>query len=886
MGASESKLAFKEDVFRLAREDNIPADSSWWAQFYQLPESSDDVFALWSPNDVRSITLNGTDRPFPGGQVDPKKNLETLIYTCVARLKALQTRRCYPDVHHPIAPEILNCIRILTRLLPYIYESEHLNAWEERFFWQPRRPQQVYDTKHNRDGQYIDGLEPSKIIKQENGEQISTKEIGHPLGEELITILLDYMFFPSFTLPKRLNEKGEPELKVQYSIWVSGIGCRHSAGVTKENERNATEVVRLLLALCSKQLYVHPQSVADVDNKALTYITTQCDRQVSLSVVCSLLNTVLKYNPATWRVPINFAADGDVKMRLVNVSLQLLLVLVLYPAPQGETNAFRKAISRLHRVEDFQFIQQGMNLVLTQPISGMAAYLPGNQKIVPWAPELLVLFWELLQANKRFRSFIIETDRAHDFVVLVLYYAMDARQEPSKQGFVRMCVLILQTLSVESAFGMRLNKTFIGQESLPSVLRINNFHGTYADFLITSVHSLITTTKGRLESIYPALLAIILNIAPYVVELGRATSSKLMELFALLSSPPFLLEKESNHQLLGSLLQAMTAILEYHLKDNPRFVDVIVRGRQRFIALRDFTVEGALAELDRQAHARKDRASGNDSGVTTPARHPSIDSLRSPSTTLEHVPEHDAFAIGDDDDDEDGDNSQGASSSARMSSSMHDPTVPLQSRSMSEKARGKQPVGQGNFSRSAHGSRQSSVSSLPSLITTHTSHMQQFAATPEWLETWLPHLPLHTILTVIDNAIRQPIRPRAATAPSASPAIDAPNRPIEPTQTPLPQPSSPPKMQSFQWTSLSLGWYLSLMWGLIYASDIATNKGVNGIWTGTGIKIFNIASRSYDPISLRSPKGAVDAVGNTIVQRLGSFTFSGAGGANGAGQER
>lgn len=32
MGASESKLAFKEDVFRLAREDNIPADNAWWAQ--------------------------------------------------------------------------------------------------------------------------------------------------------------------------------------------------------------------------------------------------------------------------------------------------------------------------------------------------------------------------------------------------------------------------------------------------------------------------------------------------------------------------------------------------------------------------------------------------------------------------------------------------------------------------------------------------------------------------------------------------------------------------------------------------------------------------------------------------------------------------------------
>ena len=115
----------------------------------------------------------------------------------------------------------------------------------------------------------------------------------------------------------------------------------------------------------------------------------------------------------------------------------------------------------------------------------MASYLPVPQRNIPWAPEMLILFWELLQVNRRFRSFIIETDRAHDFVVLVLYYAMSAKDEPAKQGIVRMCVLILQTMSVEPSFGERLNKVFVGQESLPSGLRVGNFHGSYGDFLVT-----------------------------------------------------------------------------------------------------------------------------------------------------------------------------------------------------------------------------------------------------------------------------------------------------------------------------------------------------------------------------------------------------------------
>jgi len=36
MGASESKLAFKEDVFRLAGEPDIAADSNWWARVRPL----------------------------------------------------------------------------------------------------------------------------------------------------------------------------------------------------------------------------------------------------------------------------------------------------------------------------------------------------------------------------------------------------------------------------------------------------------------------------------------------------------------------------------------------------------------------------------------------------------------------------------------------------------------------------------------------------------------------------------------------------------------------------------------------------------------------------------------------------------------------------------
>jgi hypothetical protein len=460
----------------------------------------------------------------------------------------------------------------------------------------------------------------------------------------------------------------------------------------------------------------------------------------------------------------------------VTYSLQLLLVLIIYPVPNDQPNAFRKSLSRLHRVEDFQFIQQGITLVLTQPVSGVASYVPTVSKALPWAPEMLVLFWELLQCNKRFRNFIIDTDRAHDLMVLVLYYAMDAKDDPARQGIVRMCVFILQTLSVEPTFGRRLNKPFIGQDSLPSTLRIPNFHGTYTDYLITSLHTMLTTTKGRLESIYPALLAIVNNIAPYVQDLQRATCTKLLDLFISFSSPAFLLANDSNHTLLLSLLEAMSAVLDHQHDANRRFVDIICRTHKRFEALRDFTVDGALSEVDRINQERKDR-NGSISGITSPTRGASMDSIRSPassrSPSLGNVPEHGAFAIGDDDDDDDEDpetpiNSPHARSHSNASTTMDD-AVPVQTRSMSEKARGKQPVGQSSFSRST--SRNASNTSLASLQT-QTPHplttSTQFTPTAEWLESWLPHMPLHTILQVIEEGKSGTSRPRGQQASAST----------------------------------------------------------------------------------------------------------------------
>ncbi|KAK4204249.1 high-temperature-induced dauer-formation protein-domain-containing protein [Triangularia verruculosa] len=858
MGASDSKLVFKKGIFRLSEERHIPADDAYWAQFWELPESSEDIFSLFAPADVRRTRDNALE------------NLETLITAVTGRLFMLRHHPSFPD--HELAPEreVLNCVRVLTRVLPYIYEKESLHEWEDTFLWTPRRKRSRKSSIASEvlfDG--ADGIPKTPVVEYEDAK---------PLAEELIDTITDLLFFSDLTVPKVSN--GKP--KVTYSIWQTGVGCTVPIATTKDHESNRCEILRLLLTLTSKSMYLSSATLPQTGTKALTYICTCPDKQVVLSVLCSLLNTTLKYNPATWLAPYNALVPNHPKQVLVTSTLQFLLATLLYPIPENPglptpKNYYRHYLGRLHRPSDFQFIVDGMTRVLNQPLQG--SYIPGAHAAVRFAPEIIMLFWEVTQCNKRFRSFLIDTGRAYDFVILILFYALEYKNDASKQGVVRMCAFLLQTLSVEKNFGTNLNKSFDAQDTLPPAIRIAGFRGTYADFLIQSIYALITTSQGKLTAIYPALLAIINNIAPYLDGLGAPTCSKIMHLFNSMSSPSFLLANETNHSLLRSLLEAINAVIEHQYIQNAQLVFAILRNKKRFEALRSFTLESGQEEMERRNRRRKDSGASNDP-LQADSTRSSFESPRSPVTpssrapALGDVPEEDGtFAIGDDDDDDDDSDDEERPTPAASSPSENpsrassvaspvDDDVPRQLRGMSEKARGKMPAGAQTFS------RQNSTTSLGSMS---QSVPGVFEPSTQWIETWLPELPLHTILTLIQQI--SALVPRQAFASDAP--LPATLDKIREIQLVGVDPT-PPRVHTFEWSPLALGWYESLLWGFIFASEVQVSKGTMGIWNATQIKLFRVQETAPQGPSLTSPRGAVDAVGSNIVSRIGQINLRGA----------
>lgn len=360
-----------------------------------------------------------------------------------------------------------------------------------------------------------------------------------------------------------------------------------------------------------------------------------------------------------------------------------------------------------------------------------------------------------------------------------------------------------------------------------------------------------------------------------------------------MSTPSFLLANESNHTLLSSLLESMNAIIEHQYADNAQFVNAIVRSSKRFEALRTFTLESGQEEIDRENRMKKDR--GGSSPKASFESIPETPSRTTPPRPLLVQEEQTPFAIGDDEDSDDErraepetqkseEGNEGARKrttvplvtspisspitaspppSQPLSSPVED-AVPHQLRGMSEKARGKMPE------------RSNSTVSLASQTSasgtgTH-SPTGRFVPTPAWIETWLPHLQLHTILTVI-SLLEPEVRNTLARAntPGADPnTTNAVLNLIRSAPVPQQIETSAIRTHLFEWSHLALGWYESLLWGFIFVSEMDVSKGTVGVWNGTTIKLFKVQETKSEGVSLLAPRGAVDALGTTLVERLGS----------------
>lgn len=400
---SDTKLTFRAEQLPRLYTSTIPYDEQeYWSLYYTLFESAYDVLNLLSSSD---ITRALQSRP---------ENIVTLVHVLSDRLEDILQDPEFPTKAadgHSLAQglayyrppffgsssktaivsqkpdldrELLNCLRVLSRVIPFILAHAD-RSLEQSLFWsstsrrEPDRGTSFAEPNHFviDDDDDEDAGQPSKTESQPEGK---------PLGERLLNLATNLLFIHGFTLPSHTQQSDK---KIVYQIWENGIGSTLSLPSTKETDNNRVEVLRFMLSMLSKTLYVpsnaytatlnlqdqHPSGSPlspPSFNKWHSYMvqspTGAKARKATLSLLCSLLNVSLKSGAAqaaSSHTLVSTVGDavGDSyeklvsggkrkvdspRLTLVKTCVQVLNSLLCIPTPEVLGNALQAEQSRRH----------------------------------------------------------------------------------------------------------------------------------------------------------------------------------------------------------------------------------------------------------------------------------------------------------------------------------------------------------------------------------------------------------------------------------------------------------------------------------------------------------------------------------------------------------
>ncbi|KAG6861725.1 hypothetical protein C0995_012729 [Termitomyces sp. Mi166 len=853
----EAKLAFPSQpggIAKLATTRHIPENDSYWQQYFVLIDSASDVFSLITPHHTHWYRVRRA-------LLDAPENVATLIRVVSARLFTLITDHTFPSPPNAsvaafassfinsglsdrnTTKEVLNCLRILQRVLPVVFEVDgESNTFELEVLWKKEEieieegngntestetPQFVIEDEDETDGDHDEPPPPKNTQpKQKQKQQLPS------LGEKIFTSTMDLLFCCGFTLPASIQVDHH---KFNYAIWEKGVGSTTDPGPSHSYENNRTEVLRLLLVLLSRQIYVPAGSLFTHPSLYTLYLVQKIPRRDVLTLLCSLLNTAMNSSishdttlggmagSVAGKIPYNHLVfkGGDPKSTLVSTCFQVLCVLLDFqsgnardittsgePVPTARTNAFRYFLMKLHRSQDFDFVIDGIMGILDQQAATMNNLLPGSRKAVPYINETIVFFWKMIELNKKFRAHVLQSAKSMDLVAYLLCYTLEIKDKPQQHGLCRALSYIIQTLSAEPVFGLQLTKPVRPQ--LPAKW---NAAGTAGDFMINAIYAIVATTSGTLNSLYPALLIALANSAP---------------------------------------LEVFNAVILHHLTENANLIYGILSSHKVFEDLGTFTLARGLREIKRVQQAKEEQAhkvEGNSKGKAPS----NSDSGEDPGSEKARLLESEGGAVLPRTDSAEeilierhSLDTQERDSEVVTQSFMSPGSETPSRGSLSEKARGKMRE------------RRSSSLDVDSIDRVAPAGVGRngFVPTQEWVTSWQQGLPLDPVMLLISELLPQ-VQELQATrhrADSASIIVEFLSKVslkhVLP-ETPIPLP------RRFTWSDASIVWLTSLIWGEIYIRGLSPL----GVWNGTNVRLFYV---KRSPLQTRQ-------ITNTVTNVVGGF---------------
>lgn len=368
MGASASREKFRESFEELIGEDISPDDAEFWDELWKIPSSAEEVFELISPTAARYLRDERFD------------NLATLFTQATAQLCQI--------VETPYSiyfDQALNCVRVLTRILPFLLEKGDLGTGDmnvESLCWGTGESEET-GYRDNMVGKIVGGDDRYNLEKESGADDEDAPE---PLALLAIHAAMHMLFLPQFTCDfyeeeeedggdsvssaesggdkgkkagflekRRIQMEKEKEMKEMKEdeamkkevglntstyiaegivlkpkpaciVWAAGCGIKDKKQTEniRKYDKNRVEVLRLLLAACCDPLYSPAEDYNPLASRWLS-VATAADAPNAICLFYSLLNTIITFDP---KHGIGGAFSVDNHAKVVGLSAQILCILL------------------------------------------------------------------------------------------------------------------------------------------------------------------------------------------------------------------------------------------------------------------------------------------------------------------------------------------------------------------------------------------------------------------------------------------------------------------------------------------------------------------------------------------------------------------------------
>ncbi|KAI5961246.1 uncharacterized protein KGF55_004171 [Candida pseudojiufengensis] len=555
MKAADEKLYFKNHFYKLGQGRIISNDDyPFWSKFWRLPTTSDDIYEIITLEDLKLV------------QNQNLQNYYTFVK--VLSLKIIQFTKQQNEFNDSDINKLLNCIRFLCKIIPPLFALDTYKDIEIELFW---------DEQGNKS-----------------------------LAYNLMMSLVDLLFTKGFTINSK--EKGGLSL----SVWEPGIG--YNAKFQQPNliiDSNRSEVLKLIICLCSTTMYYKASTAVSTGSKFLTILVSATPKKNLLTLVSSLINLVCRSSRssinenALYYDNINFT---EIRHLCATQAFQLLTLMIVYPLPENSTelndgvkpmNLARAYMGKIHKENEILFLVTSLINILRYPMVNSEDSTFGIIKNVNqpslWAVESVILIWELIQCNKHFKE-VLTKKFISEFMVILLYYIFAFHNHYNHKNLVRVCSYLLLFLSSNCSMleNLFLPMNSMLYESIPASFKLSITPLTTRDYLVCQICTVLLNayplqqsymTKPLPNLLLSTLAETLFNLIPPVSSqelkvhndpqkkinnpnprggLSYQSSSLIIQLIARFSNKSFLLEKSFHLNVVALIIRAVcTAVIKY-----------------------------------------------------------------------------------------------------------------------------------------------------------------------------------------------------------------------------------------------------------------------------------------------------------------------------------